>query len=142
MKQLQAQRLLAGAASGATSLRLCALWTMPLAWLSTISTRISTATPAMARSITRTFKNSAMPPTSVRAPVALFALDFNGGASAECAALLRLALAVARLPGALAPDEGALSAALGAGGAEHGLGLELTHLEGQGQAREHALGGA
>ena len=31
---------------------------------------------------------------------------------------------------------------LGAGGAEHGLGLELTHLEGQGQAREHALGGA
>ena len=30
-------------ASGATSLRLLALWTMPLAWLSTISTRISTA---------------------------------------------------------------------------------------------------
>jgi len=30
-------------ASGATSLRLWALWTMPLAWDSTISTRISTA---------------------------------------------------------------------------------------------------
>lgn len=42
----------------------------------------------------------------------------DGCRCGECTALLRLALAVTRLPGALAPDEGALTNALGAGGAE------------------------